>query len=649
MAKLVSFSLILPLALTSFVACAEEEEQIPPNVIFILVDDQGWTDTGTRMDARIEGSVSDFYETPNIDRLAAESFRFTDGYAPSPICTPSRASILTGKSPQKLGFTEILESRPGSRRFSDLYAGKPLIGPLRVDGLSDTEATYAEVIRSQVDEDYALAHFGKWHVGGGGPAEHGFEAHDGSTGNHNVNAHSEDPNPKDVFGVTGRAISYMKTQLYSGRPFVIQLSHYANHVPLSAMHATVEKYESKVAGNRHSNALYAALNEDLDTSIGRLLDALESLGVRDNTYIIYTSDNGGSKNLKFPSTNNEPLREGKTWLYEGGIRVPLMISGPGIEPGESSVPVIGWDILPTICEMLQCEGDLPPGVEGGSLLPIASATADGVARPGGDALIWHFPHYLTAKGTTPQSAIRVGNLKLIKFHEDSDTELFDLDSDIGESANLSSNSPDQVSMLVSQLDDYLSESGARMPVPNTWTGISEEVIEVADPDIVGVALEGRHRSVFSRIRYRIPKGWVVVDGETDWLAPSNSKQFWNSSFESAEDSYFAVSSLPPYLSFEDRREKRNRTLEEFASATAHSLVVAADMEVSQPLQRFRLNGNDAISILAHQHETHSHYQVFVQIAENEIATVAANGPNSDLEANEALVNAIAATVRSGTQ
>ena len=139
----------------------------PPNIVFILVDDQGWTDLSSQTDSKVAESKSDYYETPNIDKLASRSFRFSSGYAPSPICTPSRASILTGKSPQMLGFTDILESRPGSRRFSDLYAGKKMIGPLPVMGFPDSETTYAEYIRQNVPEDYALAHFGKWHVGGG--------------------------------------------------------------------------------------------------------------------------------------------------------------------------------------------------------------------------------------------------------------------------------------------------------------------------------------------------------------------------------------------------------------------------------------------------------------------------------------------------
>ncbi|MGI9228581.1 MAG: sulfatase [Gammaproteobacteria bacterium] len=455
-------TLILVVALPGF-----KHWQASPNIIFILVDDQGWTDLGIRMDSDIADSASDYYETPNIDRLARQSLRFSAGYSPSPICTPSRASLLTGKSPQQLGFTDIIESRPGGRRFSDLYAGKKLIGPQPVPGMPEEEITIAEIITERVKTDYAKAHFGKWHVGGGGPGRHGFDTHDGSTGNHNFNAHSADPNPKDVFGITGRAIAYMKSQVNSGRPFYMQLSHYANHVPLSALGDTVAKYKAKDKGVRHSNPVYAALNEDLDTSVGRLMDALEELGIADNTYIFYMSDNGGSKNIRNPSTNNAPLREGKTWVYEGGIRVPFMVLGPGIAPGESAVPIIGWDLLPTFCAISGCEGELPPGIEGGNLLPLLTGVADEVKRPRGEALFWHFPHYIAVKGTTPQSAIRVGEFKLIKFYHYEKTELYNLVTDIGETTDVSAQYPQIAKTLERRLDDYLSDIGAAMPRKNT--------------------------------------------------------------------------------------------------------------------------------------------------------------------------------------
>ena len=440
--------------------------QAPPNIIFILIDDQGWTDLSTPLSVNVSNSKSDYYETPNIDKLAQQSFRFSSGYAPAPICTPSRASILTGKSPQQLGFTDILESRPGSRRFSDLYAGKKLIPPQPVNGFQDDELTIAEMINEQVTEDYATAHFGKWHVGGGGPGQHGFEEHDGSTGNHELNAHGEDPNPKDVFGITGRAVAFMKSQVNSGRPFFMQLSHYANHVPLSAMHDTVAKYRAKEKGQRHKNPVYAALNENLDSSIGRLMQSLKELGIEDNTYVIYTSDNGGSMNINNPTTNNAPLRKGKTWVYEGGIRVPFMVSGPEINPGENDTPVIAWDLLPTICAMLDCQGELPAGIEGGNLLPLLQGKSDQVERPRGNALFWHFPHYLTRKGTTPHSAVRVDNFKLIRFYHDEKTELYDLDADIGETTNVADRYPQVVQALEKQLSTYLADINAGMPVVN---------------------------------------------------------------------------------------------------------------------------------------------------------------------------------------
>jgi arylsulfatase A-like enzyme len=233
------------------------------------------------------------------------------------------------------------------------------------------------------------------------------------------------------------------------------------------MNETVAKYRQKEKGERHTNPVYAALNENLDSTIGRLMEALRELGIEDNTYIVYTSDNGGSMNIRNPVTNNAPLRKGKTWVYEGGIRVPFMIMGPGVEPGESAVPVIGWDLVPTFCEMLRCDRDLPQGIEGGSLLPLLLGQSDKVERVRGEALYWHFPHYLTRKGTTPQSAIRVGNFKLIRFYHHDESELYDLSNDIGETADLSSQRPDVVASMEAQLAAYLAEIGAGMPIENT--------------------------------------------------------------------------------------------------------------------------------------------------------------------------------------
>lgn len=443
-----------------------QPQTTPPNIIVILVDDQGWTDLSSKTDSKVSLSASDYYETPNIDILASLSKRFTNGYSPAPICTPSRASILTGKSPQKLGFTDIIESRPGGRRFTDLYAGKKLISPQPVEGLPEAETTIAEMIGETVPIDYAKAHFGKWHIGGGGPGLHGFEAHDGATGNHSYNAHSHDPNPKDVFGITGRAIAFINSQVNSQRPFFLQLSHYANHVPLSATESSIQKYRAKKSGLRHTNPIYAAINEDLDESVGKLMRALDKMGIIDNTYIFYLSDNGGSMNIKRPNTNNAPLKKGKTWLYEGGIRVPFMVFGPDIKPGEIDVPVIGWDLFPTICSLVGCEGPMPEGLEGGDLSPILLGNAKHVTRAHGDILVWHFPHYITIKGSTPQSAIRHGDWKLVKFYHHDKSYLFNLNQDIGEELDLSEEYPNKKNELEQKLSDYLTSVNAAMPVIN---------------------------------------------------------------------------------------------------------------------------------------------------------------------------------------
>ena len=443
-----------------------------PNIILILTDDQGWADLSVGMDNRLDNAGSDYYETPNIEKLAQQSMVFSSGYAPSPICTPTRASLLTGKSPQKLGFTDIIDSKPGSRRFSDLYAGKALIGPLPKTGLPYEEITIAEFLKNNVPGDYATAHFGKWHLGSGGPGQHGFDAHDGSTANNGVVANSEDPNPKDMFGITGRAVAFMREQVKSGRPFYLQLSHYANHIPILANEDTIRKYKNKPKGVKHDNALYAAMSEDLDQSVGRLLSAIDQLGLGKNTYIFYMSDNGGSINLKGPSTNNKPLRAGKTWVYEGGVRVPFMISGPGVEVGQTNTPVIGWDIFPTICDIVSCPSPLPEGIEGGSLFALMQGKSNKVDRPRGDMLVWHFPHYLTIKGTTPLSAMRIGKYKYVRDYHRNSASLFDLETDIGENNDLSEQLPAVVKDMEEALTRYLRDVEAPMPVPNEFASPS---------------------------------------------------------------------------------------------------------------------------------------------------------------------------------
>ncbi|HIA63731.1 MAG TPA: hypothetical protein EYN93_12715, partial [Planctomycetaceae bacterium] len=356
-----------------------------PNFIVILSDDQGWGTTSIPYDPRIKQSKSDFFHTPNMQRIAAAGMRFTQAYSAHTNCSPSRAALLTGISPAALHFSDIVDRNAGK-----LYIGNRLIPPAHVNHLNSNTVTIPERLKAH-NSAYMTAHFGKWHLNGGGPQAHGFDAGDGATGNREGGLKTNLPDdPKRAFSITRSSVNWMTEQVSRGSPFYLQVSHYATHLGYQSQPETIARLESRKAGKRHNNIQYGGMIEDLDTSLGQLLDAVEHLGILDNTYIIYTSDNG-----TYPTTDpeniNGPLRGSKATLWEAGVRVPLMISGPGIKAGTlSRQQAIGYDILPTICDILGIQ-DLDERVEGGSLLPALYETGR-VIRPR-DELYFHWPHY----------------------------------------------------------------------------------------------------------------------------------------------------------------------------------------------------------------------------------------------------------------
>ena len=334
-------------------ATAEERpaSQSPPNIILFLADDQGWTGTSVAMDQNRKDSKSDFYQTPSLERLAREGMRFSQGYAPHPNCSPTRMSIQTGKSPARLGSTDIYDVVTATRGYGRVfyqrfYVNKPMKVPLPIGGLPDEEVTIAEFIKKH-RPDYATAHFGKWHMNGGDPSNHGYDQHDGLTSN--AEGNTREPDPKRIGGITTRSMEFVRKQTAAKKPFFLQVSHYAVHTPVFAQPETVDKFETSEPGTVHSNAGYAAMTEDLDGSLGALLSLLDELDITDRTYLIYTSDNGGEIGQGETPTVNTPLAKGKTHTWEGGIRVPLIVRGPGIKADtQSDVPIIGWDLFPTL-------------------------------------------------------------------------------------------------------------------------------------------------------------------------------------------------------------------------------------------------------------------------------------------------------------
>jgi len=424
-----------------------------PNIVFMLADDQGWNGLSVQMAPDVPGSRGEIFQTPNLEQLAAQGMRFSNAYAPAPVCSPTRISIQTGKSPAQLHWTKAAPPEEGHT----------LREPRLIKSISDSETTIGELLRKA---GYATAHYGKWHIGGGGPGKHGYDEHDGDTGNEEA-FHFTDPNPVDIFGMAERAESFMEKNAKAGKPFFIQLSWNALHAPGNALKATMAKYEQLAGGgnDKGKRAATAAITEDLDTGVGRVMAAIDRLGLAKNTYVIYMSDNGAGGGGK----RGGGLSGGKGSVWEGGIRVPLIVRGPGVAADSwCHVPVVGYDMLPTFCEWAGVPASaISRGVEGGSIATLLAhdlaPEGRGEVRRPREELVFHFPHYQSDDG--PQSAIRLGNLKLLRFYEDDRVMLFDLAKDIGERDDLTQRMPAETQRLRERLEQYLSAVDAQLPTP----------------------------------------------------------------------------------------------------------------------------------------------------------------------------------------
>lgn len=420
-----------------------------PNIVFMLVDDQSWSGTSVQPHPDVPSDSGMPFRTPNLEQFAAESIRFSAAYAPAPVCAPSRASIATGRNPARLGWTTVAQPRTAS-------TSQQLVPPDSRRALRDADVTIAAVLQQA---GYQTAHFGKWHLGGGGPEAHGFDVSDGDLGNEAASQYT-DPNPVDIFGMAKRAEQFMQRSRESDHPFFIQLSWLALHSPQNTLESTKLEYaEMPEIRGRQRNRL--AITEDLDTGVGLVLDSIERLGLSENTYVIYMSDNGGD-----PS-ETAPLSGGKGGLQEGGIRVPLIIRGPGIEPNSwSHEPVIGYDLFPTFAEWagINVQRDFDSALDGNSLASAASGRVDTVDRPL-SGLVFHFPHY--QGDYTPVSALVTEQYKLILNYESDSIALFDLKNDIGEEIDLAEELPTTALGFRNQLEQALQSLGAAMPSSNT--------------------------------------------------------------------------------------------------------------------------------------------------------------------------------------
>ncbi|MGA2497809.1 MAG: sulfatase-like hydrolase/transferase [Tepidisphaeraceae bacterium] len=422
-----------------------------PNFVVILGEGHGWSSTSVQMDDAVMASKSAYVRTPNLERLAAAGMRFADFYAASPRCTPSRAAIFTGKSPAQLHMTFIGEGK----KDSGTDVNGRVIPPLASMELPAAETTIADVLKRA---DYATAHFGKWHVGRVSPAQHGFDESDGATSNGGPD-NVANPHPKQLYGMTERGIDFMTRQVKSGKPFYVQLSHYASRQGGDASPEALAAVKGWGGNLNDREMAEAAADWDLDIAFGMLLKKLGELGITGNTYVIFTTDHG-------TPGKNPPLTGGKGTVSEGGLRVPFIISGPGIKAGSCShVRAIDEDLVPTIADLARVAEPLPKGIEGGSLVSVLTNTGAGTVKRPREEFVVHFPHY-DKDAIGPASAIFLGDFKLIRIYETGGLRLFNIAKDPGERRDLAQEVPDKARELNQRLTDYLLAVNAQMPKPN---------------------------------------------------------------------------------------------------------------------------------------------------------------------------------------
>ncbi|MEZ6140334.1 MAG: sulfatase [Zavarzinella sp.] len=447
--------LILSAVLCCFTALPDANAR-PMNVIVVLVDDLGTTDLGC--------FGSKFYQTPNIDQLARDGMRFTNGYSACTVCSPTRAAMLTGQYPARLHITDWIE---GHKR-----PDAPLSVPDWQMYLSKDTSNMAKILKKA---GYATISIGKWHLGKEDyyPENQGFDKNVGGYfRGQPPSYHAPYKIPTLPEGPVGEfltdreaaeACKFIEEQ--KDKPFFIYLPHYAVHTPLMAKKEVIEKYRQKIDPKLpHQNPVYAGLVESVDDAMGAIRAKLKDLKLDENTVIIFTSDNGGLLGGgKQPITSNVPFRAGKGSAYEGGVRVPYIVYWPGVTKAGSvsTEPIITVDVLPTVAEIVGAKIPENHVVDGKSLVPLLKGSHS-LER---DAIYWHYPHYHPG-GATPYSAIRKGNYRLVEFFETGNKELYDLANDVGEKVNLTEKMPAKVSELFEDLKKWRTDVGAQLPTKN---------------------------------------------------------------------------------------------------------------------------------------------------------------------------------------
>lgn len=455
----------LVIALDSPASAAQESESAKPNIVLINIDDMGW------MDLACQGS--DYYRTPNVDRLASEGMRFTNAYASAANCAPSRACMMTGQYGPRHGVYTVGNSDRGKAK------NRKLVPTLNKKTIPAESPTLAKLLKGS---GYRTASIGKWHISkdptsygvmhniAGSEIGHPVKKHGGYHSPFNyVNCVSEKEGEYLTDRLTDEAIKFVETD--SDRPFFLYLPYYTVHTPLQPKEDKLKKWKAIKGTSGQKSASYAAMIESMDENVGRLMACLEENKLSKNTIVIFTSDNGGMWQI----SRQHPLRAGKGSYFEGGIRVPLIVRWPGvIQASECREPVINVDFMPTFAEIANANLEDDQVVDGESLLPLLR---DPTATLKERSLFWHFPIYLQASGrgkdfethdklfrTRPGSVIRSGKWKLHEYFEDGRLELYDLESDVGETANLAKVFPQEVSRLHAELQKWREETGAPVPV-----------------------------------------------------------------------------------------------------------------------------------------------------------------------------------------
>lgn len=446
-------------------SCASVKENrngLPPNFILILADDQAWNGTSVEMQPGMKESASDFHRTPFLEELASKGIRFSNARAAAPVCAPSRYSIQFGKSPARLRLIRV--------------------------GMDASHIPHAEwqsiaKVLQSVDSNYVSGHFGKWGMGAS-PEVLGYDLGDGATRNVDggfVNDKSQwetalTRDPKKVFELTDRATAFLDSCASSERPFFLQVSHYAVHSNIQTTDSSFARMNSWPLGDRHRHVGFAGMTLDLDESLGKILEKVEELGMSERTYVIYMSDNGGVPNIpgakKYDQSLNHPLQRGKWDAMEGGLRIPMVVAGPGISPGTHSYAhVWGADLLPTIADLADGLAFLPDSLDGGSFKSALLGEKGVEVTRSVEGMAFHVPYRNKIALNRPHSAWISGNHKLLYFHDDGEVRLFDLEDDCGETRNIATDWPEKTEKMKSALLAYLSEvSAPRWQEGITWKG-----------------------------------------------------------------------------------------------------------------------------------------------------------------------------------